>query len=317
VREKTGLILNMQRMSTEDGPGLRTTVFFKGCPLRCRWCHNPESLSYKRELEWFDDRCIGCRTCEKICPVKAIGFENQKLVVDYSLCTRCMKCAESCPANALEAKGVFWEAGGLADELAKDHAYFGEEGGVTLSGGETLAQPDFAVALCEKLHQKGIQVAIDTCGMVDFSILKRVFPYTDIFLYDIKIMDSKLHKKHAGAGNEKILSNLRLLAAMIENSDKNLWIRTPIIPGATDSHENIRQIADFLIAEAGTVLSRWELCAFNNMCESKYKRLGYNWDYAGKEKLTRSHLDELLKAAVKNENLRDRTFITGSAKLEV
>lgn len=303
-------------MSTEDGPGLRTTVFFKGCPLSCTWCHNPESLSFKQELEWFPDRCISCRTCENVCPNDAISFLENIFKVDYSICSRCMICTTECPSNALEAKGHIYEADELAVELLKDKAYFGKSGGITLSGGEALAQPGFAVALAGNLHAEGISIAIDTCGLVPFESIEKIFPYADIFLYDIKLMDSVLHKKYTGSGNEIILENLTKLSEMIKASGKRLWIRTPIIPGITDTKENIALIRDFINNALADSLERWELCAFNNLCSAKYERLGREWDFKGVGKLSREKIDVLMKTATHNSSIKNSTFATGSLKIE-
>ena len=170
-----GLILNIQRMSTEDGPGLRTTVFFKGCPLSCAWCHNPESISFKKEHEWFDTRCMMCKMCIANCPNHAISFKNGKLLFNEKECALCMKCTVACPTNALEAKGVGYEAQELFSELMKDAAYFADDGGVTLSGGEALMQSAFAAEVIKLLHEAGVHTAVDTCGLVDlFSDRSRV-----------------------------------------------------------------------------------------------------------------------------------------------
>ena len=312
-----GLILNIQRMSTEDGPGLRTTVFFKGCPLSCRWCHNPESLSFIKQLEWFDDRCMGCESCVSVCHADAISFIEEKLVVDYAACTLCMKCCSECPANALEAKGSYWTVTDLVDELAKDKSYFSDNGGVTLSGGEAMAQPGFTLETVNELKNRNINTAIDTCGLVNFETIDSIFPFTDIFLYDIKLIDSKKHKELTGQGNEIILENLKKLADLIrEDPQKLLWIRTPLIPGATDSMENISSIRDFINDNIADVTTRWELCSFNNLCSAKYRRLGRVFNYEGVKKQSADELEKIEKAARQNSTIAERTYITGGARIE-
>jgi len=190
-----GTILEIIRMSTEDGPGLRTTVFFKGCPLHCQWCHNPESISVKPQIQWMQTICIGCGTCVNTCPVKALKQTEKGIVINRSLCNGCGLCTEECPATAMELLGKKWNVQDLACELVKDHAYFEQSGGgVTLSGGEASLQNDFCLALLKELRSRGIQTALDTCGQVSQVVLAELLPYVDILLYDLKEIDSENHK---------------------------------------------------------------------------------------------------------------------------
>ncbi len=312
----TGRVLNIQRMSTEDGPGLRTTVFLKGCPLKCRWCHNPESIKFYKQLEWFESRCISCGNCTLACRNDALIMTDKGIVFDQEKCIKCLKCVESCPTNAIEVKGIDWEPNALVEELLKDKAYFGENGGITLSGGEALAQSDFAIAVCKLLCEKGQNIAIDTCGEVKYEALQKVSEYADLFLYDIKIMDVELHKKYTGVDNLLILDNLIKLADKLrKDKSAKIWIRTPLIPKATDSLENIIAIKDFINLNIADVVERWELCAFNNLCASKYERLGSHWEYEGVEKIEKDYADEILRSAKLNSKISDRTFLTGSTKL--
>ena len=307
-----GTILNIQRMSTEDGPGLRTTVFFKGCTLACKWCHNPESISFKKEHEWFSLKCIMCRTCETACPNGALTFLEEELHIDYEKCKRCMKCTILCPTNALEAKGIEYSAEELFSELIKDRAYFGEQGGVTLSGGEALAQHEFALQLLSMLNDAGVNAAVDTCGQVEFDFIQEAYKFSPLFLYDLKLMDKDEHKKHTGAGNERILQNFADLADMIrENGGAKLWIRTPLIPGATDSLENIIAIAQFIENTAYDVVERWELLEFNNLCVSKYNRLNKKWDFDNSKKQSKQKLDEIKKAISGFKKISQRAYVAG------
>ena len=276
-----GLVLNIQRMSTEDGPGLRTTVFLKGCTLRCAWCHNPESIAFKKEHEWFAEKCIGCRTCEQVCEPNAISFVEDRLLIDVEKCNRCMLCVEKCPTNALEAKGIEYSDKELLEELLKDKAYFGEKGGVTLSGGEALAQPEFTEALLAKLKAAGVHTAVDTCGQIPFNIFEKVTENVSLYLYDIKVIDSEKHKAFTGQGNGLVLENLKKLGELIRQNcgQTKLWIRTPLIPGASDDDANIRGIAKFIEANIADVMERWELLAFNNLCASKYERQNREWQF--------------------------------------
>lgn len=227
-------------MSTEDGPGIRTTVFLKGCTLSCSWCHNPESISFSKEHEWFDNKCMRCKTCVAVCENHGISFVEDKLKIDESLCRKCFKCTKACPTNALEVKGTNWTVDELYKELMKDSAYFENGGGITLSGGEVLAQADFAYELLSRLHTSNIHTAVDTCGHVKFDNIEKVFDVTSLFLYDLKLLDEKEHKHYTGADNKLILSNFIKLAQKIRSTNKTkLWVRTPLIPNATDTEENI------------------------------------------------------------------------------
>lgn len=311
-----GRILNIQRMSTEDGPGLRTTVFLKGCSLKCNWCHNPESIKPKKEFEWFGTRCIGCQSCIKACKQNAIKFTQKGIIFDEQACIKCLACAEECPTNAIEVKGIDWEATNIFKELVKDKAYFGKEGGVTLSGGEALYQADFAIELCKLLKKEGLHVAIDTCGQIKYEKLEKSLEYVDLFLYDVKLMNPDLHKKYTGVDNTLILENLKKLAEkIIKNKSSKLWIRTPIIPDSTSNLENIKAIKKFINENIYEAVERWELCAFNNLCSSKYQRLGRVWQYEGVEKIDKDSADLILEAAKKDSKISNITYLTGSLKL--
>jgi pyruvate formate lyase activating enzyme len=291
-----GTILEIIRMSTEDGPGLRTTVFFKGCSLGCSWCHNPESISFKPQIQWLGTSCIGCGICVNTCPEKALEKSEKGIIINRPLCNGCGLCTEQCPSTAMELLGKKWDVHDLACELVKDRAYFENSGGgVTLSGGEAALQNGFCLALLKELKGKGIQTALDTCGQVSQEFLASLLPYVDILLYDLKEIETEKHKKFTGAGNEKILANA-IFAANYKKTHpslKALWIRTPVIPGATDTEENIRGIGDFISANLQGAIDRWELCAFNNLCRDKYARLGIDWPFAQTELMGKSLMEEL------------------------
>jgi len=295
-KEIQGTVLEIIRMSTEDGPGLRTTVFFKGCSLNCSWCHNPESISPKPQIQWIAPSCIGCGICVNTCPEKALDKTEKGILINRSICNGCGLCTEECPTTAMELLGKKWNVDDLACELVKDRAYFESSGGgVTLSGGEAALQNDFCLALLKELKGRGIQTALDTCGQVSKELLTSLLPYVDILLYDIKEIETESHKKHTGSGNEKILANA-IFAANYKKTHlfpKTLWIRTPVIPGATDTAENIRGIGDFIHTNLQGAVARWELCSFNNLCRDKYKRLAINWQFAHTELPEKSLMEEL------------------------
>ncbi len=282
-------------MSTEDGPGLRTTVFFKGCPLACAWCHNPESLSPKPHVEWLGVRCIGCRTCEKVCPQKGVRLDENGVHTSEK-CTACGACTAACPTQALEMKGEDRTVDELYRTLMKARAYWGADGGVTLSGGEVTLQWQEAVPLLAKLKEAGVNTAADTCGFTQWETLERFLPVTDIFLYDLKLYDDALHRRFTGQGNARILENFERLAAACATAGKHIWVRTPVIPGATDTDENIRGLAGIV----GDRVEKWELCAFNNLCRDKYERLGIAWEFRDAKLMTKARMEALAALAVKS-----------------
>jgi pyruvate formate lyase activating enzyme len=297
-----GIILHLQRLSTEDGPGLRTTVFFKGCPLQCAWCHNPESISPVMQTQWFSVRCIGCETCVKACPNGCIKRTADGLTIDRERCEACGKCAQACPSGALEALGRTMTVNETLAELLKDRAYFEKSGGgVTLSGGEPSFQPDFAEALLRGLKEQGISTALDTCGLCSRRTLERLLPYTDLVLFDLKLLDPLLHQQFTGVSNAHILENLQYIRERMHSQGQpaGLWIRTPLIPGATLADANLSGIGRYLADTLDGRVSRWELCAFNNLCRDQYSRLGLDWAYAKTPLLSReelAHCEQVAKA---------------------
>jgi len=289
----TGRILHLQRLSTEDGPGIRTTVFFKGCPLHCAWCHNPESLSGELQTQWFSVRCLGCRTCVETCPNGCLTMTESGLVIDRERCEACGKCVEACPSGAREMVGRIVTAEEVLAELLKDRAYYeASGGGVTLSGGEPTLQPDFAEVLLRGLKEQGISTALDTCGQCSATTLNRLLPYTDLVLFDLKLADPAAHCELTGVPNERILENLNTIRDYVRLQDRpiGLWIRTPLIPGATLPDDNLSAIGHYLAGHLDGTVSRWELCAFNNLCRDQYTRLGLEWQYATTPLMTREEL---------------------------
>ncbi len=297
------LVLQIIRMSTEDGPGIRTTVFFKGCPLNCAWCHNPESISPKPQVWWVGNRCIGCRTCLSACPEGAICLSESGVEIDRNVCTGCGTCAAQCPAMAMELLGTVWELEPLVAEVIKDRAYFNTSGGgVTVSGGEPAMQSPLVALFLKSLREKGLHTALDTCGACGREALDRILPYAAMVLFDVKLIDSEEHQQFTGQGNRRILENLVHVAGYVKSHvhPAALWIRTPVIPGATDHAENIAGIGRFLSTQLTGAVSRWELCAFNNLCQDKYLRLGGKWQFEKAPLITSGAMDELADVAKKS-----------------
>lgn len=315
----TGLILHLQRLSTEDGPGLRTTVFFKGCPLHCQWCHNPESISPRPEVQWIKNRCIGCDSCIEICDHHGLVHTADGIQRDRSVCSVCGACVEACPANAMELLGIEISVENLVAELKKDQSFFKKSGGgVTLSGGEPTLQPHFAVELVTQLKAAHLNVALDTCLLTQRQTLEALYPQIDLFLVDLKLIDPLQHERWTGAPLAPILNNLIWLADQLRQQDnpKRLWIRTPLIPGATATLENLGGISRYLADHLSDVVERWELCAFNNLCQDKYSRLDLNWHFADTALMSQSDLSQAGIWARSGGFDPQRTFVTGAARFE-
>jgi pyruvate formate lyase activating enzyme len=265
-----GITFNVQGFSTEDGPGIRTTVFMKGCGLRCAWCHNPEGLRAERDLMWYDVRCIAARECLAVCPHDALSLTAQGMEIDRARCDLCGKCSHACPAAAIEVIGRTWSTDELLAEILKDAVFYETSGGgVTFSGGEPVLQAEFLAELLPQCKEAGLHVALDTCGAVPWRQYERVLPYVNLVLLDLKILDGERHRQATGVDNGTILENARRLSG----SGMPLWVRTPIIPGYTDDHDNIAGTGAFIRSELPTV-ERWDLLAYTNLGRPKYHRLG-------------------------------------------
>ena len=311
----TARILHFQRLSTEDGPGIRTTIFFKGCPLHCEWCHNPESISLKPQIQWFENRCIGCRICIDTCPLNALTADNTGIHIDREICTGCGICSRECPANALELLGQSIGYDDCISELRKDKPYYiSSDGGVTASGGEPAIQADFLVGVFTALQEMGIHTALDTCGACRPDQLAKLLPLSDMILFDIKHIEPDLHRRYTGSSNISIFNNLNLIADyMAQHPGKiRLWIRTPLIPGTTATADNITGIGRYLAKHLAGKIERWELCAFNNLCADKYTRLGMDWPYTGFPLLTEEELNGFENYA-KNSGINPDIVITTGA----
>jgi pyruvate formate lyase activating enzyme len=293
------LLFEIQRLSTEDGPGIRTTVFFKGCSLACAWCHNPESISARPDLHWIAARCIGCGTCAAVCPEDALHAAEDGLTIDRARCTVCGRCATECPSTALELIGTRWPLDDLVHEVLKDRAYFANGGGVTAGGGEPGLQAPFLAAFLKALKKEGIHTAVDTCGGYPKSMLDAFLPFADLVLYDLKTIDPDRHRTWTGRANEQILENLLTIGDRMAGGDPphTLWIRTPVIPEATADAAVIAGIGKWLADHLDGRVARWELCAFNNLCRDKYRRLDRDWAFKDHALLIREVMERLADTA--------------------
>jgi len=263
-----GCIFDIQRFSLHDGPGIRTTVFFKGCNLRCFWCHNPESINLHPEIQIFKHRCIHCGKCISVCPQNAIHKNGNSYLFSRDLCIKCGKCVDVCYAKARVIAGKTVSAFDVMAEIMEDALFYQDNsGGVTFSGGEPMLQPVFLKALLVACKEKGIHTAVDTAGNVAFEKFIEIAPYTDLFLYDIKSMDEKIHKQATGANNKKILNNL----VHLNDIAKDIIIRVPVIPMVNDKDEDMHAIGEFI--KKLDKVSKVELLPFHNMASSKYEAI--------------------------------------------
>jgi pyruvate formate lyase activating enzyme len=272
----TRRVLSITRMTIHNGPGIRTLVLFKGCPLRCQWCSTPESQSAEPELALHASRCILCGRCVPLCPVGAIDLSGQTLRVERSLCTGCGECTEVCPSEALVMLGRMTTTRDLCQELMKDKSFFKHSGGgVTLSGGEPLLDTDYVFDLSVKLKREGISTGIDTCGCVPLRNIERVLPYVDFFLWDIKHMDPHRHKELTGVSNETVLENLKAVSRL----RVPIYIRMPVIPGHNDSGENIRVACEFILSLPTVV--EIDLLPVHHLGQARYESLNRVYPISG------------------------------------
>ena len=299
--KSTGIIFQIQKYSTEDGPGIRTTVFLKQCPLKCIWCQNPESIGKTPSIQWYSAKCIGCETCIEVCPELAITISNENgLRINRAKCTACGICVENCPSTALKKFGKKWNIDNLLLEVLKDRVYYKKSsGGVTISGGEPTMQPEFTSEFLHLCKEKGISTALDTCGYTNRKVLGKLLPDLDLVLYDIKEIDPNKHEKWTGVSNTRILENCAWLADEINQLGKKLWIRTPLIPGYTARDDNIEGIAAFIKHNLKGNIDRWDLLAFNNLPADKYARIHYSpWVLKNIQPLSRYEMDHFRDLAI-------------------
>jgi len=266
------LLFNIQKFSLHDGPGIRTTIFFKGCPLKCRWCHNPEGLNNKIEMLYNQDKCTLCGECIKRCPKSAIQMINNRIETDMSKCNLCDECTHYCIHGAREIAGKEYSIDDIVKIVLKDKIFYEEsKGGVTLSGGEPVMQIDCVEELLKRLKQENIHTSVDTSGIMPFNYYERIYKYTDLFLYDIKIIDEEKHKMFTGVSNSIILDNLRKLSKI----HNNINIRLPIIEGVNADDEHINALINLI---RGLGIKDINLLPYHDISRHKYKKLDMEYD---------------------------------------
>jgi pyruvate formate lyase activating enzyme len=276
------LIFDIKPYSINDGPGIRITIFLKGCPLSCLWCHNPEGISPHRQKLYAKAKCIGCETCVQNCPKDALKLTADGIVTDAALCDLCGICADVCPTKAMEMSGSEVTVEELMKRIRREtHLMDQSAGGVTISGGEPMMQSDFLIELLIALGREGIHRAVDTTGLAKTETLLEVAGHTDLFLYDLKMMDPERHKRFTGVSNEKILENLRILS----ESGAEINIRIPLIKGVNADEENLRQSAAFVAGLAGSkkIVS---ILPYHNIASHKYGKMGREYDEGEMEEPT-------------------------------
>lgn len=268
MSEPSGIVFDIKKFSIHDGPGIRTTVFLKGCPLHCSWCHNPEGISPLPEIHFWEKRCINCHDCVNTCEHQAISFVNGERVHHPGICQGCGACAEACPTEATELVGTRMTVSEVICEIEQDIICYDQSGGgATFSGGEPLLQIDFLEALLAACNDRGIHTVVDTSGHVHFQNIRRIQSLVDLFLYDIKIMDASQHYQSTGVPNHRILENLRKLV----KTGSQVIVRIPIIPGVNDEVENIQQTGEFLAALES--IHQVNILPYHRAAMDKYQRM--------------------------------------------
>ena len=286
-----GTIFDIQRFSVHDGPGIRTLVFFKGCPLACLWCSNPESQRFGAELLFDPEKCVACGGCAEVCPHRAVRLEANRVQYERERCAACGRCVEVCYAEARTMAGKRVTVTEVVAEVCKDEPFFVRSGGgVTLGGGEPLAQAEFARGILMECRVRGIHTAIETCGHVPWPAIKAMLPWTDLFLFDLKHLDALKHRTHTGGDVDLILSNLKRLATVVAS----VTLRVPVIPEFNDTPEDIRAIAERVVSLG---ITEMHLLSYHRLGQNKYRLLGRQYGLASDKKVLDDTLEGLRAVA--------------------
>lgn len=283
------MIFDIQHFCVDDGPGIRTTVFMKGCPLRCLWCHNPEGMKRMRQVSFDPDKCTLCGRCAAECDHHGHSVTERGHEVDRSCCVACGSCAEACPAEALRIYGREMTVEEVLEDVLGDRPFYDNSGGgITLSGGEPFSQSEFAVELLRQAKKQGMHTCVETCGFCSLEILKEAAAYTDLFLFDVKETDRELHKKYTGVYNDQILENLQYLS----DAGKDVILRCPVIPGCNDREEHFRKIAE--LASALDTVQEIHLEPYHPFGLDKYSQLGMEAGYDSREFMASEQAEVLI-----------------------
>ncbi len=293
LKKNSGIVFDVQHYSLYDGPGIRTTIFFKGCPLKCAWCHNPESQSPQPQIAFLDEKCVSCNECVKICPNNAITQKRGKVTRNDSRCKTCGRCASVCPSNATEMIGRTATVKDIVDVVKRDRPFYDEScGGITISGGEATMQPEFLISLLLDLKANHLHTALETCGFFNQSLIAPLTEVTDLFLFDIKTADPAKHRDMTGAGLDVISQNFLKLVRMLP--ENRIIARLPLIPGVNTDALSIQSIVKFLTD------SRYKgivhLMPYNGLARTKWKKIGRESEYRDFGTLCESDIDAFKKA---------------------
>lgn len=282
----TGTVFNIQKFSIHDGPGIRTVIFFKGCPLKCQWCANPESQNIKQEILWDEKKCAGCKTCIFACPHNAVRCRDSRIFIDSANCTYCSRCITSCPNSALTLEGEVQSVSEIVEECMKDQAFYDQSGGgITLSGGEVLLQADFATRLLKTFKEQNLHTAVETSGYSPADEFTKLLPYLDLILFDMKHWDTTRHLEGTGVSNEWILQNMELAI----EAGKEVLPRIPVIPLYNDNLEDAREFAKKLLSLGA---SKAQLLPFHQLGQSKYDLLGRDYQLQDLQALHEEDLEQ-------------------------